>query len=157
MVIDDWILATVHMWVIDGEKVEARRRIETHIPYEKLYEAFVKLSEKSQGIKKPVKHTNGAKGTAIEQTAKEIVDILYDLDKHVDCPRFFISSRDLCQVPITATSNSDVIPLGSRLEELEKTVGKLVKGLDDMKNATAQGATFASITATGGGGSRCIW
>ena len=125
VVVDDWVLATVHMWVIKLDKVEARRLIESHIPLERLFEAFVKLSEESQCIKKPVKHSNGQNGTAIEQTAKEIVDVIFDLDKHVDCPRFVLSSRDLCQVPATSTSNSDVIPLGSRMDELEKTVERL--------------------------------
>ena len=56
-----------------------------------------------------------------------------------------------CQVPLTATSNSDVIPLGSSIDELEKTVEKL--GLEDMKKAPVSNTTFASITANGGGAS----
>jgi hypothetical protein len=87
-------------------------------------------------------------GPAIEQTAKEIVDVVFDLDKRSDWPRFILSSRDLCQVPITATSNSDVVPLGSRLDEIEKTVGKLVKSLDDMKNNPVKN-TFADIAGGG--------
>ena len=43
-----------------------------------------------------MKHTDGGKaGTAIEQTANEIVDVIYVLDKRVDCPRFVVSSCDL--------------------------------------------------------------
>ena len=145
VVIEDWVLATVHMWVVKLDKQEARRLIETKITFERVYEAFVKLTEEAQCSGKPVKHTDGGKaGTAIEQTAKEIVDVIYDLDKRADCPRFLLSSRDLCQVPGTIQSNSDVVPLDSRMEELENTVKLLVKGFADMKASPAP-VSFATV------------
>ena len=107
-----------------------------------MYDAFVKLSEEAQCVTKPVKHTDGKAGTAIEQTAKEIVDVIYD------CPRFVLSSRDLCMVPIVSSSNSDVVPNGSRMEQLEKNVQLLVKGFQDMKNAPPP-ASFARVATAG--------
>ena len=148
-VIDDWVLSTVHMWVMRLSKAETRRLIEANIPFERVYEAFVKLSEEAQGVTKPVKHTGGRAGTAIEQTAKEIVDVIYDLDKRADCPRFILSSRELSQIPGTSISNSDVVPLGSRMEELEKTVGLLLKTVNDLKNAPV---SFAQVANAGIGG-----
>ena len=82
--IEDWVLATVHMWILKFDKVETRRLIETKISFDKVYEAFVKLSEEVPSVVKPVKHVGGKTGTAIEQTAKEIVDVVYDLDKKSD-------------------------------------------------------------------------
>ena len=149
-VIDDWVLSTVHIWVIRFDKQEARRLIESKITLERLYEAFVKLHESAQSVSKPVKHNEGGKaGSAIEQTAKEIVDVIYDLDKGTACPKFMVSSRELCQVPVTNGSNSDIVPLGSRLEELEKTVQSLVKGFQDLKtSSTPHAPSFASVAGS---------
>ena len=83
-VIDDWVLASVHIWVMKLSKEDARRLIVTNIPLEKVFDAFVKLSEEAQCVTKAVKHTDGRAGTAIEQTAKEIVDVVFHLDKRAD-------------------------------------------------------------------------
>ena len=117
------------------------------IPYDKLYEAFVKLNEEAQCGSRPVKHTGGKAGTAVEQTAREIVDTVYDLDNGENCPKFIVSSTELSNVPVTSISNSDVVPLGSRLEEVERTVQSLVKGFQDMKNSLLPPVTFASVAS----------
>ena len=60
------------------------------------------------------------------------------LDKSDDSPLFVISSRDLINVPMTSISNRDVVPLGSRMDGLEKTVASLVKSIEDLKNNQAK-------------------
>ena len=41
-----------------------------------------------------------------------------------------VSGRDLINVPITSVSNSEVVPLGSRMDGLEKTVASLVNPIE---------------------------
>ena len=70
-----------------------------------------------------------------------------------------VSSRDLINVPITSVSNRDIVPLGSRMDGLEKTVATLVKSIEDMKTRHVNEVpkvvvvpaedTFASVVATG--------
>ena len=48
VVIEDWVLSTVHMWVVKFDKQAARRLIESKITFERVYEAFVKLTEETQ-------------------------------------------------------------------------------------------------------------
>ena len=98
-------------------------------------------------IKKPVKHHDNSSGPGDQQIAKDLVDVVFDLDKIVDCPRFMVGSRQLCQVPFAPpSSNSEVIPLGSRMEELESTVDKLVKSFEGFKNNfPTQSTSFASV------------
>ena len=86
------------------------------------------------------------------------MEILAKLDNSEDCPIFMVSSRDLINVPITSISNRDVVPLGSRMDGLEKTVATLVKSIEDLKNSNVKEVpkvvieqpepTFASVAAT---------
>ena len=101
-------------------------------------------------VKKPVKHHDNNSGPGDQQIAKDLVDVLFDIDKIVDCPRFMVTSRELCQVPLVPSAgNSEVVPLGSRMEELENTVGKLVKCFKEFKTSAVAPApaSFASVAA----------
>ena len=110
------VLATAHMWVINLDGDEAKRLIKKNFSFEQVFGALTTLhapdSDGVQLCEKPVKHIdNGKPGRALDLSTDELVDILWKLDKSVDCPDFVISSRDLINVPVTSLSNKDVVPL----------------------------------------------
>ena len=141
--IKDRVLATTHMWVINFDKDETRRLVKKNFCFEQVFGALMKLyNPDAVGVHfcdKPVKHIdNGKPGRALDLSTDELVDIVWKLDKSDDCPDFVISSRELINVPVTSLSNKDVVPLGSRLDGLEKTVASLVKSIEDLKNNQAK-------------------
>ena len=67
--IDNWLLATVNMWVCDLSCREARRLIEENFEFEQVFEAYVRLAEILKK-KKPTKHRNqGEKKNALDSFA----------------------------------------------------------------------------------------
>ena len=111
----------------------------------------MKLSDEAM-TKRPVKHHDNLSGPGDQQIAKDLVDVLFDIDKRADCPRFMVSSRDLCQVQMFSTSNCEVVPLGSRMEELENTVLKLVKSFEEFKTRPVEPVASASFANVAGAG-----
>ena len=78
---DNWLLATVSMWVCDTSCREARRLIEENLEFEQVFEAHLRLSE-ILGKKKPVKHRDqGEKKNALEITAEELVTDVYNSEQ----------------------------------------------------------------------------
>ena len=118
--IDNWLLATVNMWVCDTNCKEARRLIEDTFDFDQVFEAYVELCEVMKK-KRPVKHKDkGDLKSALEKTAAELVEDMYNLEQGGEetCPKFVVSSRNLKFVPVAASSK-DSIAVGARLLSLE--------------------------------------
>ena len=153
VVIEDWVLSTVHMWILKFNKEGAQRLLVEKISSEKVYEAHVKLSEEVM-IQKPVKHRDNSSGPGEQQIARDLINAVYDLDQMEACPRYIVGSRELAQIPFTSSSLAEPVALGSRMEELENTVNKLVNSFETFKNnvqvtttTPAVVPTFASVAA----------
>ena len=161
--IDNWLLATVNMWVCDISCREARQLIEDNFDFEQVFEAYVVLCE-VVGKKRPTKHKDkGDLKSALEKTAAELVEDIYNLEQgdELICPKFVVSSRSLKHVPMSASSNKDDIAVGARLLSLEQEMKKLsglekamvdltnsVKDLKDVrKENVAAVPTFAGVAA----------
>ena len=151
---NNWLLATVSMWVCDTSCKEARRLIEENFEFEQVFEAYVRLAE-IMNKKRPTKHRNqGEKKNALEITAEELVNDMYNLEQgdEVTRPSFVVSSKDLKYVPATAAlSNKDSIAMGARMLSLEQEVKKLSgleKAVADLAvhvKSIKGNATFASV------------
>ena len=125
--IDNWLLATVNMWVCDISCREARRLIEDTLDFDQVFEAYVVMCN-AIGKKKPVKHKDkGDLKSALEKTAGELVEDMYNLEQgdEMVCPKFVVSSKNLKHVPMSAANNKDDIAVGSRLLSLEQEMKKL--------------------------------
>ena len=82
--IDNWLLATVDMWVCDISCREARRLIEDNFDFDQVFEAYMALCE-NLGKKKPIKHKDkGDIRSALEKTASELVEDIYNLEQGDD-------------------------------------------------------------------------
>ena len=124
--IDNVVIETVHMHVLRGVKTDIIDLVQTSFAEHEVFDALSELHS-FMNMDPPGGHHNTMERTAVSLYAKELTDMVFKLDKEKALPKVVVSSHMLSKIPVGkgGLRPSDVIPLGTRLETLEKVVEKL--------------------------------
>ena len=149
--IDNVVIGTVHMHTLRGVKGDVIDLIQTSFTEEEVYDAFSELHV-FMNYDPPGKHNTTMERTAVSLYAKELTDLVWKLDKEKAMPRVVVSSHMLVRIPIgkAGLRPSDVVPLSSRMESLEKVVETLSLSLVTFTNKMS---TMQALPSTGAGDS----
>ena len=116
---------------------------------QKLY-ATLELSMADQGG-----HVDTVERTAASLYAKELVELVSKLDMEGKMPKIVVCSDQLARIPVGKSSlaTADVVPISSRMSDLENIVNKLSDSFEKFKTegmrpsfANALGRTRLSST-----------
>ena len=103
----------------------------------------------------PGGHHTTMERTAVSLYAKELVDMVWKLDKENVMPKVVVSSHLLVKIPVgkAGLRPSDVVPISSRMDSLEKVVEKLSLSLisftDKMSSGHSQQNTGTATMQNG--------
>ena len=155
--IDNVVIGTVHMHVLRGVKGDVTDLIQTSFTEKEVYDALSELHAFID-FDAPGGHHTTMERTAVSLYSKELVELVWKLDKEKVMPRVVVSSHLLVKIPIgkSGLRPSDVVPLSSRMDSLEKVVEKLSLSLitftDKMSSVhPSGGAVKATFVGAAGG------
>ena len=89
----------------------------------------------------PGGHNNTMERTALSLYAKELTDLVWKLDSEKALPRVVVSSHLVSKIPVgkSGLRPSDVVPISTRMDSLEKVVEKLSLSLVTFTDKMAAG------------------
>ena len=89
------------------------------------------------GMGIPGGHKDTAERTAAYLYAKELVELVSELDKGNRMPKIVVSSVQLARVPLgkKGLSPADAVPISSRMNDLQDTVKKLCESFDKFRSS----------------------
>ena len=146
--IDNVVLGTVHMHVKKGVMKEIADLVCTTFTAEEILTAKTQLinelSMAAQGG-----HHDTVERTAASLYAKELVELVSSLDKEGKMPKIVVSSDQLARIPIGKGSlaTGDVVPLSSRMVDLENIVTKLSDSFEKFRQESTRPTTFGAARA----------
>ena len=149
--LDSAVLGTVHMNIKRGVSPETIDIIVSSFTEEEILGAKTELIE-SMGMVVPGGHNDTAERTAAYLYARELIELVYELDKDNRMPKVVVSSDQLARVPFgkIGITAGEAVPIGARMNDLEETVKKLCVSFEKFRNdnqAKAVEKTFASIAS----------
>ena len=97
----------------------------------------------------PGGHQTTMERTAVSLYAKELTDLVWKLDKEKAMPKVVVSSHLLSKIPIgkAGLRPSEVVPLGTRMDSLEKVVEKLSLSLVTFTEKMTSGQSMQNFGA----------
>ena len=154
-VLDSAVLGTVHMHIKTGVSTDIIELVVTSFTEEEILNAKTELID-FIGMGIPGGHKDTAERTAAYLYAKELVELVNELDKGNRMPKVVVSSDQLGRVPLgkKGLSPADAVPISARMNNLEDTVKKLCESFDKFRSENNKASkavekTFADI-ANGG-------
>ena len=148
------MIASVHIHVKTGVSADTVEIIVTSFTEKEILDAKTELIELlGLGMAKPGGHKDTAERSAAFLYAKELVALVYELDKEKKMPKVVVASDQLGRVPLgmKGLSPADAVPISTRMNDLENTVKNLCDSFEKFRKENQTKPvekTFASIAAS---------
>ena len=146
--IDNVVLGTVHMHVKKGVMRDIADLVCSTFTAEEILTAKTQLiTELSMAVQGG--HVDTVERTAASLYAKELVELVSSLDKEGKMPKIVVCSDQLARIPIGKGSlaTGDVVPLSSRMSDLENIVTKLSDSFEKFRQDSMRPTSFAAARA----------
>ena len=134
--IENVVLATVHMHWLQAAKPDIPRLISENFLEEDVKEAWKKLIDFLGTVADyPGGRQDSDRRSAVEAYVVDIMAMFQHLDMDGEVIDIMVSSKDLKKVPQARVGldPSEVVPISSRMGDLEKVVVDMSKSFDDFK------------------------
>ena len=122
-VLDCVVLGTVHMHIKTGVSEDIIELVVNSFTEEEILSAKTELIE-VVGMLVPGGHKDTAERTAAYLYAKELVELVHELDKDNRMPKVVVSSDQLNRLPLgkKGISPAETVPISGRMDDLEHSV-----------------------------------
>ena len=140
IMVDSWKLVTIGMWVDKLEKEGALTLICDTFDWDELWEAAAELNKQCAGRTMeahiPRNRDLGEQKDRVRIVGANVLNSLHELKSQAEPPVFVVTSTSLALVPGVVKSTLKADPaVESRLDNMEKLLENLSKGLQEMKNS----------------------
>ena len=159
-ILDNVVIASAHMYTMTGNRSDIIDMIVTSFKEDEIKSAKTELIEFVGMNLSNAGHRDTAERSAAYLYAKELVALVYELDKENRMPKVVVSSDMLYKVPFgkKGLSPSEVVPISARMNNIEEMVKKLsdsfTKFQKDYQGSKTAEKSFADVAAGGVAGIR---